>query len=106
MLKDVSAIRLAEWCRDERRDGNGGCGACSICCTELRDERDALRLEVESLRKDKERLRSFASKLAVGFVESMCEIYELTGDEMLEQELAGVYAAIVKRHATMKGEPK
>ena len=37
-LKDASAIRLAEWCKEERSQGNGGCGACSICCSELRDQ--------------------------------------------------------------------
>jgi len=28
----------AETCREERAEGNGGCGACSICCNELKAE--------------------------------------------------------------------
>jgi hypothetical protein len=32
----------AESCREERAAGNGGCGACSICCKELKDKLDAL----------------------------------------------------------------
>jgi hypothetical protein len=27
---------MAETCKEERAMGNGGCGACSICCSELR----------------------------------------------------------------------
>lgn len=37
-LAAESSIRLAEWCKEEREAGNGGCGACSICCEELRKE--------------------------------------------------------------------
>lgn len=29
---------MAEWCKEERAKGSGGCGACSICCGELREE--------------------------------------------------------------------
>jgi len=28
----------AETCREERAEGNGGCGTCSICCNELKAE--------------------------------------------------------------------
>lgn len=32
---------LAESCAEERAAGNGGCGACSICCGEAMEQRDA-----------------------------------------------------------------
>jgi chromosome segregation ATPase len=31
----------AKACLDERAEGNGGCGACSVCCGELRDKLEA-----------------------------------------------------------------
>lgn len=46
----VSALRQskspAESCAEERAAGNGGCGACALCCKELRDEVDKLRLRL------------------------------------------------------------
>jgi hypothetical protein len=34
----LNSKSMAEWCLEERAAGNGGCGACSVCCKELRDE--------------------------------------------------------------------
>lgn len=33
----------AQSCLEERSEGKGGCGACSVCCGELRKERDRLK---------------------------------------------------------------
>lgn len=40
----------AESCAAERAEGNGGCGACAICCAELRAE-----LELERFHGGKQR---------------------------------------------------
>lgn len=45
--RDEERVKLAwmrspaESCREERIQGNGGCGACAICCKEATEERDA-----------------------------------------------------------------
>jgi hypothetical protein len=36
--EQLSANSMAAWCLEERAKGAGGCGACAICCGELRDE--------------------------------------------------------------------
>ncbi len=40
---------LAESCKEERDKGAGGCGACSICCNELKSEIDKLHKYEEKL---------------------------------------------------------
>lgn len=35
----------AEACRTEREKGKGGCGACSLCCLELREELERARFK-------------------------------------------------------------
>ncbi len=42
----------AESCREERDAGNGGCGACSICCREARAEVERLREACASMVED------------------------------------------------------
>jgi len=37
-------------CREERAEGNGGCGACALCCKEWRDRAEKAEAEVERLR--------------------------------------------------------
>lgn len=35
LRSELKIESMAEWCLKEREAGNGGCGACSICCVEL-----------------------------------------------------------------------
>jgi hypothetical protein len=37
----------AKACLDERAEGNGGCGACSVCCGELRDKLEAIERQAD-----------------------------------------------------------
>lgn len=50
----VSALRQAkspaESCAEERAAGNGGCGACALCCKELGAELDVVRKDRAELR--------------------------------------------------------
>ena len=48
-LEAVCAKSPTEWCMEERADGNGGCGACALCCKETRDERDNAREELAAV---------------------------------------------------------
>ena len=34
---------MVEWCEEERTEGNGPCGACALCCKELRYELDNMK---------------------------------------------------------------
>lgn len=36
LRSELKIESMAEWCIEEREAANGGCGACSICCGELR----------------------------------------------------------------------
>jgi len=50
----ASALRQAKSpsasCAEERAAGNGGCGACALCCKELRAELDVVRKDRSELR--------------------------------------------------------
>ena len=41
-LVAIKTPSMAEWCLEERSEGAGGCGACSICCGELRKSIEAI----------------------------------------------------------------
>lgn len=51
----LNALPCVERCREERAAGNGGCGACALCCKEARDEAESLAcsLAVQSETTDK-----------------------------------------------------
>lgn len=44
----------SESCKEERSAGNSGCGACALCCKELRDENEELRARVADLEKERD----------------------------------------------------
>jgi chromosome segregation ATPase len=39
----------AETCREERAEGNGGCGTCSICCNELKAELFEVKMKLKGV---------------------------------------------------------
>ena len=43
------AVSTGQACLDERARGKGPCGACPVCCAELRAERDALLWRLKKL---------------------------------------------------------
>jgi hypothetical protein len=47
-----AAVIGGEACLEERARGNGPCGACAVCCAEIRQQLSAAQAEVERLRSD------------------------------------------------------
>lgn len=46
----------AECCAESRREGKGGCGACALCCKELREQVEALAIRIPKVaRKQQEK---------------------------------------------------
>jgi hypothetical protein len=52
---------MVEWCREERAKGNGGCGACALCCGELRQKVESLEA---ALLRQKDISRGYCNKAA------------------------------------------
>lgn len=68
MVADARLLPCVENCREERAAGNGGCGACALCCKEARDVADewraalaqdeaAHRTAINDLRDDRDHFR-------------------------------------------------
>jgi len=69
LLEEVQWLRvtknppaMAEWCKEEREKGAGGCGACSVCCGELRDGIEDTKKAVAIVVKDLERAKDWNKK--------------------------------------------
>lgn len=69
-LKEMKSFpSMAEWCKEERERGRGPCGACAICCGELREELERYEMrpptfaELSNLQDENEDLRKENEKL-------------------------------------------
>lgn len=50
-LRAKADVIGGDWCKQNRTDGRGPCGACAICCAELRAENERLRAEQDEARR-------------------------------------------------------
>jgi DNA repair exonuclease SbcCD ATPase subunit len=96
----------AKACLDERAEGNGGCGACSVCCGELRDklaavtrERDEARAEVEREKASATRGWQTADELHLTVRDLKSEMARLRSER--DKMEAAMTHAIIERNAIL-----
>lgn len=101
IAKDSSKIRLAEWCRDERASGSGGCGACSICNDETIKERDELRFKLQTAERERDEANTKLKDLADLAAELGKESETLKLDKQIAESAANIAK---KERGTLRAE--
>jgi len=89
-LARLRARPSVEICREERARGNGGCGACALCCQELREAAD----DLSTLRAELAQERLVSDRLRTSWREDVGE--EREKRKRVEAELARLRAAAQK----------
>ena len=76
--KRPKAVSMAKWCIEERDKGNDGCGACSLCCVELRQDL----LCMDALRSDNERLHNSLNRMLKSGLPDTADVEEFLKGSM------------------------
>lgn len=86
--RDIALMRpCVEICREERAMGNGGCGACALCCDEARAERDEQIDEAAMLRERLAQAKADAVRLraALAIIATEAMTAERTRPDRVEE---------------------